>query len=103
VEPTGREARIEDRLVDLTRLKFDLLDALSDRPRVAFSRRQLLERVWARDGTATSTSWMYTWPTCGASSATTCSAHATYASPDCPILLEIDRATRPESQAASQA
>ena len=32
--------------VELTPLEFDLLDALSERPRLAFSRRQLLERIW---------------------------------------------------------
>jgi DNA-binding response OmpR family regulator len=32
--------------VDLTRLEFDLLDTLSAHPRLAFSRRQLVERVW---------------------------------------------------------
>ncbi len=31
---------------ELTRLEFDLLDTLSAQPRVAFSRRQLVERVW---------------------------------------------------------
>ena len=46
VDPAAREARVADRAVELTRLEFDLLDALSERPRVALSRRQLLERVW---------------------------------------------------------
>ena len=32
--------------MELTRIEFDLLDALSESPRVAFTRRQLLERVW---------------------------------------------------------
>jgi len=35
--------------VALTRLEFDLLEALSERPRVVFSRRQLLERAWGTD------------------------------------------------------
>src|SRR6266511_145021 len=35
--------------VELTRLEFDLLEALSERPRVVLSRRQLLERVWGAD------------------------------------------------------
>ena len=46
IDPLAREVRQGDRLVELTRLEFDLLDALSDSPRVAFSRAQLLERVW---------------------------------------------------------
>jgi len=32
--------------VELTRLEFELLDTLSAQPRVAFSRRQLVEHVW---------------------------------------------------------
>ena len=46
IDPPGREVRKGDELVELTRLEFDLLDALSESPRVAFSRAQLLERVW---------------------------------------------------------
>jgi DNA-binding response OmpR family regulator len=32
--------------VELTRTEFDLLATLSARPRVAFSRRQLIDAVW---------------------------------------------------------
>jgi DNA-binding response OmpR family regulator len=46
VDPAGRDVRVDGRLVPLTRTEFDLLDALSAEPRMAFSRRQLLERVW---------------------------------------------------------
>ena len=46
VDPAAREVRVGDRLVDLTPTEFDLLEALSARPRLAFSRRQLLEHVW---------------------------------------------------------
>ena len=46
VDPLAREVRLGDNPVELTRLEFDLLDALSESPRVAFSRAQLLERVW---------------------------------------------------------
>ena len=49
VDPAAREVRLAGRLVELTRLEFDLLDALSERPRVVWSRRQLLERVWGPD------------------------------------------------------
>src|SRR6266508_2581572 len=45
-EPAGRDVLVEGRPVELTRTEFDLLDTLSAQPRVAFSRRQLLERVW---------------------------------------------------------
>jgi len=46
VDPLAREVRRDDEPVELTKLEFDLLDALSERPRLAFSRRRLLERVW---------------------------------------------------------
>jgi DNA-binding response OmpR family regulator len=46
VDAAGREVRVGGRVVDLTRTEFDLLDALSAQPRVAFSRRQLLDHVW---------------------------------------------------------
>ena len=46
VDPLAREVRLSGNPVELTRLEFDLLDALSESPRVAFSRAQLLERVW---------------------------------------------------------
>jgi len=46
LDPLAREVRRDGEPVELTRLEFDLLDALSERPRLAFARRQLLERVW---------------------------------------------------------
>ena len=46
LDPLAREVRRDGKPVELTRLEFDLLDTLSERPRLAFSRRQLLERVW---------------------------------------------------------
>jgi len=46
VDPVGHEARVGGVPVELTPLEFALLDVLSESPRVAFSRRQLLERVW---------------------------------------------------------
>ncbi|MFI2367344.1 response regulator transcription factor [Streptomyces sp. NPDC018833] len=49
VDPEAREVTVADRRVELTRLEFGLLDALSARPRMAFSRRQLIEQVWAKD------------------------------------------------------
>jgi DNA-binding response OmpR family regulator len=49
VDPAARQARIGSRDVELTPKEFDLLDALSARHRVAFSRRQLLEQVWGGD------------------------------------------------------
>jgi DNA-binding response OmpR family regulator len=49
IDAAAREVSVAGTLVDLTRLEFDLLDVLSARPRVAFSRRQLVERVWGED------------------------------------------------------
>jgi DNA-binding response OmpR family regulator len=49
VDPAAREVHLKGRPVDLTRLEFDLLEALSERPRMVLSRRALLERVWGPD------------------------------------------------------
>ncbi len=46
IDSPAREVTLSAEPVALTRLEFDLLDTLSAEPRVAFSRRQLLERVW---------------------------------------------------------
>lgn len=46
VDPVGRDVWIDDEPVALTRTEFDLLAALAERPHQAFSRRQLIERVW---------------------------------------------------------
>ena len=46
IDPAAREVSVAGTQVELTKLEFDLLDTLSARPRVAFSRRQLVERVW---------------------------------------------------------
>jgi DNA-binding response OmpR family regulator len=49
VDVLAREVHLDDRVVDLTRTEFDLLAVLSARPRMAFSRRQLIEAVWGQD------------------------------------------------------
>jgi DNA-binding response OmpR family regulator len=46
IDPEGREVWLDGRPVELTRTEFDLLDALSSRPQTAFTRAQLIERVW---------------------------------------------------------
>jgi DNA-binding response OmpR family regulator len=46
IDTLARDVRAGGREVDLTRIEFDLLDALSAEPRVVFTRDQLLERVW---------------------------------------------------------
>ncbi len=46
LDPLAREVRVAGRGIDLTRREFDVLEALSAEPQVAFSRERLLERVW---------------------------------------------------------
>ena len=46
IDVAGREVRLEGASVALTRTEFDVLEALSARPRLAFSRRQLIDAVW---------------------------------------------------------
>ncbi|MEN0070393.1 MAG: response regulator transcription factor [Propionicimonas sp.] len=46
IDVAGREAWIGTRRLDLTRTEFDILDALSSQPRLALSRRQIIDQVW---------------------------------------------------------
>jgi DNA-binding response OmpR family regulator len=46
IDPVGRDVWLDGEPVGLTRTEFDLLAALAERPRMAFSRRQLIDRVW---------------------------------------------------------
>ncbi len=46
IDTAAREVFLERDLVALTRTEFDVLATLSERPRLAFSRRQLIEAVW---------------------------------------------------------
>ncbi|MFN8196664.1 MAG: response regulator transcription factor [Nocardioidaceae bacterium] len=46
VDPDGRDVWLDDEPVALTRTEFDLLATLALQPRLAFSRRQLIDRVW---------------------------------------------------------
>lgn len=47
IDVPAHEVRVGPSLVSLTRLEYDLLETLSSRPRVVFSRQQLLDGVWA--------------------------------------------------------
>jgi DNA-binding response OmpR family regulator len=47
IDVAGREVFIDDQPITLTRTEFDVLAALSARPSVVLSRRQLLDAVWA--------------------------------------------------------
>jgi len=46
IDVPGREVYLEGEAVALTRTEFDVLEALSGQPTLAFSRRQLIDSVW---------------------------------------------------------
>ena len=46
IDPTAREVRVGDRLVELTAREFVLLEFLARSPRQVFNREQLLQHVW---------------------------------------------------------
>ena len=46
IDLQGRDVWLDGEPVQLTRTEFDLLAALAERPRMAFARRQLIDRVW---------------------------------------------------------
>lgn len=49
IDPGTREVFVDGVPTELTRTEFDVLDALSAQPRLAFSRRQLMDAVWGAD------------------------------------------------------
>jgi DNA-binding response OmpR family regulator len=49
VDPTAHEVCLDGRPVELTPLEFGLLATLAAQPRVAFTRRQLIDAVWDTD------------------------------------------------------
>ena len=49
MRPGSREASVAGKPVELRAKEFDLLLALAARPKVVFSREQLLQQVWGRD------------------------------------------------------
>ena len=46
IDPQSREVHLDGAPVELTRTEFDILEALSARPRLAFTRAQLIAQVW---------------------------------------------------------
>lgn len=46
IDVDTRVVRLGDQPIDLTRTEFDILAAMARRPRVAFSRRQIIDSVW---------------------------------------------------------
>jgi DNA-binding response OmpR family regulator len=49
IDAEARKVTVSGAPVDLTRTEFDLLAAMADRPRAAFSRRQLITEVWGAE------------------------------------------------------
>ncbi len=49
IDSASRVATVDETVIDLTRTEFDLLEIMLERPKVIFSRRQLLELVWGGD------------------------------------------------------
>ena len=49
VDAAGREIWLSDQPVQLTRTEFDILDVLSGQPKIALSRRQIIDQVWDTD------------------------------------------------------
>ncbi|WP_028707794.1 response regulator transcription factor [Propionicicella superfundia] len=49
IDAAGREVWIGQEPVHLTRTEFDILDVISGLPKVALSRRQIIDRVWDAD------------------------------------------------------
>ena len=49
LDAQSRQVQVGRTPVELTRTEFDLLDALTERPKLAYTRTQLIERVWGPD------------------------------------------------------
>jgi DNA-binding response OmpR family regulator len=49
VDPAGRRVTVAGEEVSLTKIEFDLLDAITERPRQVHTREVLRERVWGGD------------------------------------------------------
>jgi DNA-binding response OmpR family regulator len=49
IDVDTRFVQLGDQLIDLTRTEFDILVVMARRPRVAFSRRQIIDSVWDED------------------------------------------------------
>ncbi len=49
IHPMAREVEVDGEAVSLTRIEFDILDTLSERPRMVHSRAIIRERVWGED------------------------------------------------------
>lgn len=48
IDPSARQVLLQEAAVELTPTEFDVLETLSARPGVAFSRRELIDAVWGK-------------------------------------------------------
>lgn len=48
IDVAGRQVHLDSESITLTRTEFDILEALSSRPGVVWSRRQLIDAVWGQ-------------------------------------------------------
>lgn len=48
IDPSARQVLLKESVVELTPTEFDVLETLSARPGMAFSRRQLIDAVWGK-------------------------------------------------------
>ncbi len=46
IDAAAREVRVAGRVVELTKIEFDILQTLTAQPNVVLSRPELIERVW---------------------------------------------------------
>ncbi len=49
IDPSARRAWVDDQLIELTAVEFDLLLALAQHQGMVLSREQLLEKAWGYD------------------------------------------------------
>jgi two-component system alkaline phosphatase synthesis response regulator PhoP len=49
IDPGGRQVWMDDNLVELTAIEFDVLHTLAENPGIVLSREQILEKVWGYD------------------------------------------------------
>ena len=49
IDTGARQVWVDDKLVELTAIEFDLLKTLAEYPGMVLSREQLLENVWGHD------------------------------------------------------
>jgi len=49
IDPLARRVWLDDSEIELSRIEYEILDALSEDPRVTLRRDQLLDRVWGDD------------------------------------------------------